>query len=269
MTTDPITTEIIRSAFIACAQDMNATLIRSAYTPVIYEGKDCSVALLDEEANVLGLSSGLPIFLGNLEVCVKLTAEAFGWDVFKPGDIFYMNDSYMSGTHLNDSTIFGPIHWRGRLVGFSATRAHWLDVGAKDPGGPMDSHEIFQEGMRWGPTRIYQDGKPREDIIDLLRRNGRFGYSLVGDMNAQVAACRTGEARFQAILERFGLETYAQAREEIFRQSEQLEREAVAALPDGTYFAEGSIDGDGLGHGPVPVRVEAVVSGDRMTIDLE
>ena len=95
----------------------------------------------------------------------------------------------------------------------------------------MDSREIYQEGMRWAPTRIYDRGEPREDIIDLLRRNGRFGYSLVGDMNAQVAACRTGEARFQAILDRFGYETYLAARDEIYRQSEQLEREAVAAHP--------------------------------------
>src|SRR5919204_509555 len=232
---DPITTEIIRSAFISCAQDMNATLIRSAYTPIIYEGKDCSVALLDENGDVLGQSLGLPLFLGNLEVCVKLTAALFGWDAFKPGDLFYMNDAYMTGTHLNDATIFGPIHWRGRLVGFSATRAHWLDVGAKDPGGAMDSHEIYQEGMRWGPTRIYENGAPRDDVIDLLRRNSRFGPLLIGDMNAQVAACRTGEARFRTLLDRFGYETYLAARDEIFRQSEQLEREAVGAIPDGTF----------------------------------
>jgi N-methylhydantoinase B len=175
----------------------------------------------------------------------------------------------MTGTHLNDSTIFGPIYWRGRLVGFSATRAHWLDVGGKDPGGPMDSHEIYQEGMRWAPTRLYENGQPRADILDLLRRNGRFGYSLIGDMNAQVAACRTGEARFQAILDRFGYDTYLAAREEIFRQSEQLERAAVSAIPDGTYTAEGSLDNDGLGSPPIPVKIQVVVAGDAMTIDLE
>ncbi len=267
--TDPITTEIIRNALISCAQDMNAALIRSAYTPVIYEGKDCAVALLDAEANVLGQSVGVPLFLGNLEVCVTLTREMFGSDVFKPGDVFFMNDSYMTGTHLNDATIFAPIYWRDKLVGFSATRAHWLDVGAKDPGTPMDSNEIYQEGMRWGPTRIYEDGQEREDIVDALRRNGRFGYSLVGDLNAQVAACRTGEARFRSILERFGYETYLQARNDIFRQSEQLEREAVGAIPDGLYFAEGALDNDGLGNGPIPVKVEVAIAGDQMTIDLE
>ena len=266
---DPITTEIIRNAFISCAQDMNATLIRSSYTPIIYEGKDCSVAILDEDGNVLGQSLGLPLFLGNLEICVKLAAEMHGWEAFRPGDVFYMNDSYMTGTHLNDATIFGPIYWHERLVGFSATRAHWLDVGAKDAGGPMDSREIYQEGMRWAPTRIYDRGEPREDIIDLLRRNGRFGSSLVGDMNAQVAACRTGEARFQAILDRFGYETYMAARDEIYRQSEQLEREAVAALPDGTYRAEGFLDNDGLGHGPIRVNLTMAIDGEAMTLDLD
>jgi len=267
-TADPITTEIIRNALISCAQDMNATLIRSAYTPIIYEGKDCAVALLDSEANVLGQSLGVPLFLGNLEACVKLTAERLGWEAFQPGDVFHMNDSYMTGTHLNDATIFAPVHWQDRLVGFAATRAHWLDVGAKDPGGPMDSHEIFQEGVRWAPTRIYERGRPREDIIDLLQRNGRFGYSLVGDMNAQVAACRTGERRLQAILDRFGYDSYVAARDEIFRQSAQLERDAVEAIADGVYLAEGALDNDGLGDDPIPVRVRVEVSGDRMSIDL-
>lgn len=266
---DPVTTEIIRNAFVSTAQDMNATLIRSAYTPIIYEGKDCSVALLDGQADVLGQSLGLPLFLGNLEVCVRLTAGMFGWDVFQPGDVWYMNDSYMTGTHLNDATIFGPIFWQNRLIGFSATRAHWLDVGAKDPGGPMDSYEIYQEGVRWGPTRLYQGGEARQDIIDLLRRNGRFGYSLIGDMNAQVAACRTGEGRFRALLDRFGYETVLQARDEIFRQSAQLEREAVGAIEDGTYYSEGFLDNDGLGNGPIPVRVRVDVQGESMTIDLE
>ena len=139
---DPVSTEIIRNTFISIAEDMNAALIRSAYTPVIYEGKDCVVALLDEKGDVLGQSSGLPLFLGNLEVCVKETAKMFGWNHFQPGDIFFVNDSYFTGTHLNDATIFAPIFLDNNLVGFSASRAHWLDIGGKDPGGPMDSINI-------------------------------------------------------------------------------------------------------------------------------
>ncbi len=268
-TIDPVTTEIIRNAFVSIAQDMNATLIRSAYSPIIYEGKDCSVALLDNHGNVLGQSLGLPLFLGNLQVCVKLTAELYGWDYFRPGDILYMNDSYMTGTHLNDATIFAPIYWRDKLVGFSASRAHWLDVGGKDPGGPMDSSEIYQEGMRFAPTRIYENDQPREDVIEILRRNGRFGFLLVGDLNAQVAAGRTGEQRYYDILERFGYDTVMAARDEIFRQSELLEREAVSAIPDGVYTSEGLIDNDGLSDDPVPLKMTVTVQDDTMKIDLE
>lgn len=267
-TVDPITTEIIRNAFISIAKDMNATLIRSAFTPVIYEGKDCSVALIDEKGDVLGQSLGLPLFLGNLEICVKLIAEEHGWDYFKEGDVFYMNDSYMTGTHLNDSTIIMPIFWGGNRIGFAASRAHWLDVGAKDPGTPVDSHEIYQEGVRWGPTRLYESGKPRDDVIDLLRRNSRFGEATVGDMNAQVAAGRTGEKRLHALFDRFGVETIAAARDEIFRRTEELEREAVKALPDGVYHAKGYLDDDGLESDPLLVNLKLTVHGDAMTIDL-
>jgi N-methylhydantoinase B len=266
---DPITVEIIRNAFVSIAEDMNAALFRSAYSPVIYEGRDCAVALLDENGDVLAQSVGVPLFLGNLEVCVKLTAQIHGWDVFQPGDIFYMNDSYMQGTHLNDATIFAPIYWQGKRVGFSASRAHWLDVGGKDPSQTTDSQEIYQEGVRWPPTRIYQNGEPRQDIMDVLKCNSRFGYALIGDLNAQVAAMRTGEARYRSILNRFGYETVLAARDEIFRQSEQLEREAVAALPDGTYTASGFLDDDGRGNGPVPIKVRVDIAGERIAVDLE
>src|ERR671915_101573 len=128
---DPVTTEIVRSAFKAAADEMNATLIRSAYTPVIYEMKDCSVALLDAEHQVLGQSAGLPIFLGNLEICTRLTEQTYGREAWRPGDVWGMNDSYLTGTHLNDMTVFGPIFHAGELVGFEACRAHWLDLGAQ------------------------------------------------------------------------------------------------------------------------------------------
>ena len=266
---DPISTEIIRNAFISIAQDMNAVLIRSAYTPVIYEGKDCVVALLDEKGEVLGQSSGLPLFLGNLQVCVQETAKIYGWDYFKEGDIFFVNDSFFTGTHLNDITIFAPIFWNGNLAGFSASRAHWLDVGGKDPGGSMDSTNIYQEGFRWPVTRLYENNEPRKEIIEFLRINGRFGYSLIGDMNAQIAAGKTGEKRFQGILDRFGIDLVRSARDEIFRQSEELEREAVRKIKNGTYFADGFLDDDGLGSDPVKINMKVIVEDEKITIDLD
>lgn len=265
---DPIATEIIRNFFMSCAQDMNATLFRSSYTPVIYEGLDCAVALLDENADVLGQAAGVPLFVGNLEVCVKLTTEMFGREAYQPGDIYLMNDPYLQGTHLNDATIFGPIFLEDELIGFAATRAHWLDVGGKDPGVTMDSTDVYQEGVRWGPTKIVAGYEPRADLLELLRRNSRFGYSLIGDLNAQIAACRTGEQRLLAIIDRFGLDTVRIARTEIARQSAELDRAAIAAIPDGVYEAAGHLDNDGISDDPVPVRVKVVIDGDTITVDL-
>jgi N-methylhydantoinase B len=267
-TLDAITTEIVRNAFSAAADEMNATLIRSAYTPIIYEMKDCSVALLDGEHRVLGQSAGLPIFLGNLEICTRLTEEMYGREGWQPDDVWIMNDSYLTGTHLNDMTVFGPIFRADELIGFSACRAHWLDVGAKDPGGPMDSTEIYQEGMRLGPTRIVDAGVQRPDVTDLLGRNSRFSYPAVGDLGAQIACVRTGQRRLDAIVDKYGKETILAARDEIFAQTERFEREAVEAIPDGVYRAEGSLDNDGVGDDPCWVRLAVAVSGDTMTIDL-
>jgi N-methylhydantoinase B len=266
---DPITTEIIRSAFTAAADEMNATLIRSAYTPIIYEMKDCSVALLDAEHQVLGQSAGLPIFLGNLQICTQITEEMYGRDAWKPGDVWLMNDSYMTGTHLNDMTAFGPIFHADELVGFAACRAHWLDVGAKDAGGPMDSTSIYQEGIRVPPLKIVEGGEERRDVIQMLGTNSRFTYPAIGDLGAQIACINTGNARLRAIIERHGLPTVLGARESIFAQTERFEREAIAAVPDGTYTAEGCLDDDGVDVGnPCWVRVRVEVSGDEMTIDL-
>jgi N-methylhydantoinase B len=265
---DPITTEIVRSAFAAAADEMNATLIRSAYTPIIYEMKDCSVALLDSDHRVLGQSAGLPIFLGNLEICTRLTEETYGREAWRPGDVWVMNDSYLTGTHLNDMTVFGPIFHEEELVGFAACRAHWLDVGAKDPGGPMDSISIYQEGIRVPPLKVVEGGAERRDVVDLLGRNSRFSYPAIGDLGAQIACVNTGQARLQAIIDRHGLPTVLAAREEIFAQTERFEREAIARIPDGTYSAEGCLDDDGVSGGPCWVRVQVRVSGDEMTIDL-
>ena len=268
MGVDPITIEVIRNALNSAADEMNATLFRSAYTWIIYELRDCSVALLDSDHRVLGQSSGLPIFLGNLEVCTQLTEEMYGRDVWQPGDVWALNDSYLAGTHLNDISVYSPIFHEGELIGFGASRAHWLDVGAKDPGSPMDSTDIWQEGIRMGPTKVADGGRVRPDIVDLLGRNSRFAYPARGDLMAQIACTRTGDRRLRAIVERFGLETVYAARDGIFEQTERIERAAVAAIPDGVYQAEGCIDNDGLGDTPVTVRLKVAVDGERLEIDL-
>jgi len=266
---DPVTVEIIRNALNSAADDMNATLIRSAYTPIIYECGDCVVALLDAQHQVLGQSAGLPIFLGNLETCTKATEERFGRDVWQPGDVWILNDSYLGGTHLNDVTIFGPVFVDDTLVGFTASRAHWIDVGSKDPGGSMDSVTIFQEGLRLGPQKLVEGGKELPGVIDTIGTNVRFPYPTTGDMHAMIACITMGERRLQEIVRRFGLDVLERARDEIFRQTEMLEREVIAQIPDGVYSAEGVLDNDGIDlDTPVPIRLKITVSGEEIDFDV-
>ena len=242
ITIDPVRTEIIRSALLQAAEDMNTTLIRSAYTPTIYEAKDCAVAIMDRNHQVLGQSSGLPIFLGNLEEVTRDTEERFGREVWDPGDVWVLNDAYIAGAHLNDVTVFGPVFERedgGELIGFAASRAHWIDLGSKDPGGSMDSTSIYQEGLRLGATRIYAGGEPVAEVLRLIATNSRFPEPLLGDLRAQTACIRTGADRMREIVSRWGLDLVHAARDAFFAQTERLEAAALTELPDGEYFVLG------------------------------
>lgn len=265
---DPVTVEIIRNALTSAAEDMNATLIRSAYSMIIYEGGDCVVALLDRNHDVLGQSAGLPLFLGNIETCSREVEERYGREVWEDGDVWILNDSYIGGTHLNDVTIFAPVFADGELCGFSATRAHWMDVGAKDVGASMDATDIFQEGFRMGPVRLMRRGE-LTDVAELIKSNTRFPYQILGDMHAMIAALRMGTVRMTELVERYGLATIEAARDEIFRQTQELELERVREIPDGVYSAEGFLDNDGLDkETPIPIRLRVTVEGERIEFDV-
>jgi N-methylhydantoinase B len=265
---DPITTEVIRNFVISCAEDMNAALWRSAFSAIIYEGRDSAVALLDETGNMLGQSTGVPLFVGAIDACVKLVLERYGDDM-APGDIFILNDSYLQGTHLHDITAVGPLFHSGELAGFGAARAHWQDIGAIDPGSTMGSTSIFHEGLRLGPTRIVRRFKPIPEWYDLLVRNTRLKTMTIGDLNAQISSIRTGEKRLGRLLERVGLDVYRAACANIFEQARILDRKAIGALKDGVYRREGFLDDDGVSDEPVKIALTLTIEGERMVIDLD
>ncbi len=265
---DPITTEVVRNFVISCAKDMNAALWRSAFSAIIYEGRDSAVALLDEKGNMLGQSTGVPLFVGAIDACVKLVLERYGDDIH-PGDVFILNDSYLQGTHLHDVTAIGPLFYKDELVGFGAARAHWQDIGAIDPGSTMGSTSIFHEGLRLGPTRIVSRFKRIPEWYDLLMRNTRLKDMTVGDLNAQITSIRTGEKRLGQILDRIGPDTYRSACANIFEQARLLDREAIGRLKDGSYYRDGYLDNDGVGVEPVKVALRLTIDGERMIIDLE
>ena len=265
---DPITTEVVRNFVTSCAEDMNAALWRSAYSAVIYEGRDSAVALLDADGNMLGQSTGVPLFVGAIDACVHHVLDYYGEDM-APGDIFIMNDSYMQGTHLHDITAIGPVFHGGELVGFGAARAHWNDIGAIDPGSTMGSTSIYHEGLRLGPTRIVKQGSPVREWYDHLRLNTRLPDVSIGDLNAQIASIKTGQRRLSMLLDRIGIDVYRSACRNIFEQSRKMDREAINRLTDGTYSRAGYLDDDGVGDEPVKVALKLTIEGDRMIVDLE
>ena len=265
---DPITVEVIRNSFASIAKQMNQNLARSAYTPIIYEMKDCSVAIFDRKINLVGQSSGLPVFLGTLGPAVKAVVKSYKISEIKEGDIYIINDSYIVGSHLNDMTVLSPIFYKNKLIGFGATKAHWMDIGAKSPSSATDSTEIYQEGYRLGPTRAFKGGKPEKDIIDFLMRNSRLPKSIWGDLQAQIAACRTGEREMKKLYKKYGTGLIDSASVSIFNQNENAERQAVKKMPNGRWKAVGSLDSWGPGGDPVKVVTTLTISGQEMHVDL-
>jgi N-methylhydantoinase B len=266
---DPVTVEIIRNALNAAAEEMGVNLARSSYTPIIYEIKDYSVALFDSECRLLGQAPGLPIFLGALEDAVKVTIAKYGRENVGEGDVYLVNDSYEVGSHLNDISLFTPVFFRKKLVGYAASKAHWIDIGAMEPSQTMASTSIYQEGYRIPPTRIVRRGRLNRELLEFFMINSRMPRSIHGDFYAMVAACRTGEQRLKDILERFGVGKFDAAVTEIFEQCERLDREVVETLPDGEWEAEGFMDSDGTHFDdPVKVRLKVRIEGSDIYLDL-
>ena len=264
---DPVSTEVIRNAFNAIAEDMGVILSRSAYSPVIYECHDYGAALFNEKGETLGQAPGLPLFTGGLDAGILATIAKYGPANIADGDVFIVNDSYITGGHLNDVDIIGAIRFEEELVGFACIRAHWMDVGTADPGYPVNTIQIFQEGLRLPPTRIMTRSGWLQDVLDVICLNSRMPKVLMGDLNAQVAAARMGMQRMKALLTRFGLDTVRQATDSIFAATEAKFREFISRVPDGVYEADGTSDDDFISADPVPVHVKITVKGSDMVID--
>lgn len=269
-TPDPATLEIIRNRLLAAAEDMRVTLVRSAYTPTIYESEDCAIGLLDRNAEVIALSTGLPIFLGNLgQAVVDSVALRGGRETMRPGDVYLLNDAYVQGAHMQDCTTFAPIFHDDQLVGYAVARAHVVDLGSSEPGGGMAATSIYDEGLRLPPVRVFDAQGPCDDILAILRHNTRSPDELVGDVLAMAAAVSIGSLRLNEILDRWGHDVFDAACAAIFDFSEREFRAAIRAVPDGTYVAEGSMDDDGIDVGvPVTIAVAVTVAGDDISVDL-
>ncbi len=263
---DAITAEIIRNAVVAITDEMKTNLMRTAYNMIIYEALDFTVGLFDAEGNTVSIGLGLPMFIRGLSDAIKAKLAFYGPSGLEPGDILLTNDSYIMGSHLNHMIFTLPIWWDGEIVAFASSMAHWQDVGGVLRGATQD---IYSEGLQLPIVKIFKRGQQDRELTDIIRSNVRFPDLAMGDFRAQVAAIRTGERRYLALLARYGVDAVRESIERIYEQSERLARASVATIPDGVYEAESFMDDDGITPGkPIPIRVKVIVEGDEMTIDL-
>jgi N-methylhydantoinase B len=264
---DPFTREVIANTLQNAAEEMFINLGRTAKSSVIYETLDYACGVTDADANVIAQANGVPGFLGTLKFCVSDAVEKFGKGGFDPGDIVVMND-YHGGTHLNDVAMVAPIFVDEYLVGFTASKAHWTDVGGKDPGSwTTDATSVFQEGIQYPIVKLYEGGERNNSVYDILLANTRMPNITRGDMQAQKSSMDVGAERVVEVYERYGVATVEQAVEEEFDAGEQLVREEIRSLPNGTYTAEDCLDDDGITDDPVHVEVEVTINDDTIALD--
>ena len=269
---DPVTLAVLKGRLEQIADEMDATLFRSAFNPIIVEAHDASHGIYDArtgETLVQG-KSGLPIFVGAMSFAVKAVIDklaAEGAEIDE-GDIYIFNDPYDGGTHLSDFKLVKPVFRDGKLYCYLASVGHWHDVGGNVPGNYNPSAtESFQEGMLIPPVKLVDAGELKEDIIAILQANSRLPGSLYGDLNGQLNALKLGRQRLDDLLDEYGDGTVLSALDQLKQRAAALMRSNIAELPDGRYSATDYLDNDGITDEPLVIGLEIVVEGDRMTLD--
>ncbi len=267
---DPVTLAVIRGRLEQLVDEMDATLFRAAFSPVIAEARDGSHGVYDTNGETVAMGKqGLPVFIGAMSYATRAAigrAAADGGP--RDGDIYLLNDPYVGATHLNDIKLVKPIFRGGALFCYLASVGHWIDVGGNVAGNyNPDAGDIMQEGVRIPPVKLADRGVVNRDIVDILLANGRLPRSNYGDLNAQLGALDLGTARLHDLLDSFGDDTVAAAMAEIRRRASRQMRALISDLPDGTYSFEDFIDNDGRGDEPLRVALDLTVDGERLTLD--
>ena len=268
---DPVTLAVLNGRLVQIADEMDATLYRSAFNPIIAEAHDACHGLYhaDTGATLVQGTSGLPIFVGAMAFAVKAVIDKVARDgSLAAGDTFLFNDPYDGGTHLNDFRLVRPLMRAGRVFAWLASVGHWLDVGGNVPGNfNAKATESFQEGFRVPPVKLARAGVLQQDIIDILSANSRVPQSNWGDLNGQLNALDLGERRLNALLDEYGDETIAAALDALSLRAEKLMRANIAALPDGSYSCDDYLDNDGVTDKALRIALDLSIAGDRMRLD--
>ncbi|WP_328997749.1 hydantoinase B/oxoprolinase family protein [Kribbella sp. NBC_00709] len=267
MIRDAVTFEVFRNAVTGLADEMAITILRTAHSQLVASSMDFSAALCDAEGRVIAQANTLPLHLGSIPGAMEAIFDEFGGQV-RPGDIYLLNDPSLGGMHLPDIFAVAPVFSAGVLLGFSVTVVNHTDVGGWAAGSmAVQSTSIFAEGVQIPPSRLVDAGTVNDTFLQLILRNVREPELLRGDLESQLAACHTGAEGLRALAARHGVERYESLIDELLDYSETLLRAALAEAAPGTYEFTDHIDDDGLGSGPIPLRVKATLSGSGIEFD--
>ncbi len=266
---DPITTEVIRNKLEGIADEMELTLLRSSFSPIVKEGLDTSASLFTVNGETLAQACAIPVHLATLIPALRTMIEKYPIPGMREGDAYILNDPYCGGTHLPDIAVMTPVFHRGRVIALSATMTHHGDIGGYSPGSlPPNSTEIYQEGLRIPALKFRNAGEYNETLVAILRQNSRLPDTLMGDLNAQLAACTVGARRLQELADQYGDEFLMRVFEDLLDRSEIMTRQALRMIPSGTYRYVDYLDNDGIDLDK-PVRIEVAVTVGEGAIEFD
>jgi N-methylhydantoinase B len=266
---DPITTEVIRNQIQSIVEEMAIALMKSAYSTNIKERRDLSAAVFDTSGRAVVQGEHLPLHLGSMLGLVKNIRRKYPPEKIFPGDVFISNDPYRGGgSHLPDVAMAAPVFRNGRLVLFVGNIAHHADIGGASPGSMAgDMTEIYQEGLRLPPMKIFERGVRLEDVFELILLNVRVPEERMGDYMAHFASLNLGARRTQDLFDRWSEEIVESALGAILDATERHVRTSLTQVPDGTYCFEDFMDDDGFGQIDIPISVKIIVRGDEIVFD--
>lgn len=266
---DPVTLEVTRHRLEGIANEMQATLLRSSFSPIVKEGLDASAGLFTADGQTLAQSCSIPIHLATLIPAVARIREAFPPATMRPDDTYLLNDPYCGGMHLPDIAIVQPVFSEGRIIAYSAAMTHHQDMGGLSAGSvPTNATEIFQEGLRLPPLKFRDRGVVNATLEAIIRQNVRIPDTVMGDIHAQVSACSIGARRLAELAARQGDNALTAIFAELLDRSERMTRLALAEIPDGTYRAVDWLDNDGVElDKAIRIEVAVTIRGDAIHID--
>lgn len=267
---DPVTLELVRNALHAIVSEMTVTLMRAAHSSSAVEARDFSVGLFDGDGGAIAQSPGAaPMSGGDLGPVIRRGRALFQAEGFQPGDAVLSNDAESSGEHVSGVAVFAPIFAGGALVAFAAARSRWPDVGGMAVGSASSrARDVFSEGVQLPFLKAWRAGAPDEAVLRLVRANTRFPDQVIGDLQAQILACRAGEKRFLELVGRHGADTAKACVHRMWDEEEAVARRAVQAMPDGVYEAACELDNDGIHlERAVALHVSVSIAGSDMTVD--